>query len=207
MQIRNLVVRLLLLTALAGSLTACAPATPPPAPTADPGIMQTQVAAAIAATQTAAVTPTLPPTLTPTATNTPQPTITNTPQPTATLGTPLPTATKQIIGDGAKFSGTAPHSGAEIEPNSFYNLEFDFINVGTTTWTGNYTLVWVGGERFTNVTSIPLNMEVPPGKKGVFVLGTFGSEEFTTHYTRWQLYNAQGLPVIGGIGEFWYNPV
>lgn len=187
-------------------LTACTPAaTPPPPPTVDPFQIHTEAAAIIYARQTAEVTPTIPPTVPPTATLPPPPT--DTPQPTATLGTPLPTATQKIVGDAAKFTGTAPHPGAEIRPNESYNLEFDFLNVGTTTWTANYTLVWVGGEQFTSVTSIPLNMEVPPGKKGVFVLGTFGSEDMSQHYTRWQLYNERGIAVMGGIGEFWYQPV
>lgn len=198
--------RLILLITLLAGLSACAPApTPIPAPTIDPAAIHTQAAATIYARQTAEVTPTFTPTVEPTATSTPESTAT--PLPTATVGTPEPTATQQIVGDAAKFTGTAPHSGVQIEPNQTYNLEFDFLNVGTTTWNANYRLVWVGGEQFTSVVSIPLGMEVPPGKKGVFVLGTFGSEEMKNHYTRWQLYNDKGIAVAGGIGDFWYTPV
>lgn len=193
---------------LFASLAACAPApTPVPAPTRDPNAIHTEAAATVYAQLTQAVTPTTPPTATQTAT--PVPTATNTPEATITptVGTPVPTATVPIQGDGAKFLDTAPHQYAEIHSNETYNLEFDLLNVGTTTWTSGYSLVWVGGEHFTNQTVIPLDRDVPPGKKGVFILGAFGSENMDPHTTVWQLYAPNGLAVPGGRCWFTYKPV
>ncbi len=201
---RALMIRQMMLAALVMLLSACSAApTPTPEPTLDPQVIHTQAAATVYARETAAVTPTFTPTITATATR--EPTITPLP-PTPTLGTPLPTATEQIVGDAAQFTGTAPAAGVEIVPNEHYNLEFDLLNVGTTTWTTGYSLVLVGGEAFTNVHVIPLDREVPPGKKGVFILGTFGSEDMNQHWTYWQLYNASGIPVPGGRAYFWYQP-
>jgi hypothetical protein len=187
---------------------ACAPATPVPTPTQDVALINTSIAATIYTRLTQEATPTftVTPTLPPTATNTPVPP-TETPAPTATVGTPVPTATVPIIGDGARFLTTSPAQYAEIEPNHFYNLEFDLLNVGTTTWKSGYALVWVGGDQFTSVTTIPLDRDVAPGQKGIFILGTFGSEVFTPHTTYWQLYNDRGIAVPGGRVYFTYKPV
>lgn len=202
---RSMIARQIILAALAVLLAACSAApTPAPEPTIDPMVIHTQAAAIVYARQTAQVTPTFTPTSTATATL--EPTATPLP-PTPTVGTPQPTATEQIVGDAALFTGTAPAAGVEIRPNDFYNLEFDLLNVGTTTWTTGYSLVLVGGEAFTNVHVIPLDREVPPGKKGVFILGTFGSEDMNQHWTYWQLYNASGVPVPGGRVYFWYQPI
>jgi hypothetical protein len=190
------------------ALAACTPATPTPAPTQDPGPIRTMIAATIYAKLTQAVTATFTPTATATATNTPlPPTATNTPEPTATIGTIVPTATEPIQGDAAKFLTTAPHQYARIHSNETYNIEFDLLNVGTTTWTaGNYSLVRVGGEPFTNQSVIQLDRDVPPGKKGVFIFGAFGSENMDPHTTYWQLYNSSGIAVPGGYVYFTYIP-
>jgi hypothetical protein len=167
--------------------------------------MATQIAATIYAQLTQQVTATFTPSPTLPPTATPKPT--ETAQPTPTAGTPEPSATVQVQGDAAKFVGTAPRNYAEIMPNQFYNLEFDFLNVGTTTWGPGYHLFWMNGEQFTSVTQIALDREVPPGKKGVFILGTFGSEEWRPHTTCWQLFAPNGVPVPGGKGCFTYKPV
>jgi len=198
--------RLIVLLALL-SAAACAPATPPPPPTPDVAQVNTQAAATIYARLTAEVTATFTPTLTATATETPVPTATFTPEPTATVGTPVPSPTEPIQGDGAQFLTTAPPQYTEIRPNEIFNIEFDLLNVGTTTWGSGYSLVWVGGEPFTNQRVIPLEREVKPGEKGVFIFGAFGSEDMDPHTTVWQLYNASGQPVPGGRVWFTYVPV
>ncbi len=190
------------------AMAACTPA-PTPAPTQDPAAVNTMMAATIYVklTQEVTATFTVTPTIPPTATNTPlPPTETNTPEPTATLGTPLPTATKQIVGDAAKFLTTAPPQYTKIKCNQTFNIEFDLLNIGTTTWTTGYSLHLAGGEPFTNQRVIQLDREVPPGKKGVFIFGAFGSENMDPHTTYWQLYNAAGLQVPGGYVYFTYVP-
>ena len=201
----NLTFRVCLLLCVAW-LAACTPAAALSTPTQDIAPIQTRLAATIYARLTQEATPTFTATLPPTATTTPVPP-TETPTPTPTLGTPVPTATVPIQGDGAKFLTTAPSQYSEIEPNHPYNLEFDLLNVGTTTWNPSYRLVWAGGEQFVSQTVIQLDRDVPPGKKGIFILGTFGSEEWHPHTTVFQLYNDKGQPVPGGRVWFTYKPV
>jgi hypothetical protein len=86
-----------------------------------------------------------------------------------------------------------------------FNIGFGFENVGEVTWDPSYALVYVGGDRFTSTTSIPLGRYVAPGEKADFSLGAFGSEDLRVHTTYWALVTGAGVPVEGGSAWFSYT--
>jgi len=130
-------------------------------------------------TQTAAVAP-------PTATETPlPPTATNTPlPPTATptitgtppTSTPSPTQQQSSGGGGGNKVGcvraelgyeTVP-DGTKLEIGQTFNKIWTFKNVGTCTWTQEFSLVWQQGEAFGTKGTIPFtdftDVDILPGE-------------------------------------------
>lgn len=144
-----------------------------PAPTQDPGVIQTQAfeivltQQSIQQTQTAAaIPPTSLPTNTFVATNTivPLPTsgllFTNTPfalntqqpgftpladgtTPIATVGVVSTTTTKNGCNDGYLISEGGPYDGKTILTNTEFTKTWEFINVGTCPWDEGYTFAFV----------------------------------------------------------------
>lgn len=140
----------------------------------------------------------------PTATTAPTftPLPTNTPAPTIAISTP----TQQIIGDKADFvyAVTFPDNRTKFIPNEEINIAWGLKNIGSTTWTTGYKLVYVGGEAFTSRYEIPLGKTTPPGSTADFSFGAFGSEELGSHTTYFQLYSDNGFAVPGGYVSFTY---
>lgn len=162
-----------------------------PGSNANPGAYYTQAAETIVAqltysvietyveqkTQEALVTSTPLPTFTPAATDTPtpEPTATNTPVPPTSTPIPIPCNAIQFVAD------VTVDDGETMSPNeSFYKI-WRLKNVGTCTWTKDYDLVFVSGDRMDGEKEVPLTYNVAPGntidvavyltapdKKGVF---------------------------------------
>jgi len=108
---------------------------------------------------TATLEPTLVPTLTPT--STPEPTAT--PVPTAT---PLPTATptQEPPEEWARFiQDVTIADGTLFAPKKSFEKIWRIKNIGVTTWTKEYDLVYVGGAAMTETKVIPLPWKVVPG--------------------------------------------
>jgi len=199
----------LLLSILTFSLTSCGVlSTPMPTPdtTAVVDSARKTVVAEItlAALQNPSSTPTALPTYTPYPTYTPIP---PTETPIGDTPTPEPTATQQIVGDYAQplYTSTYPENRREYFANEIFNIAWGFRNIGTTTWNTGYALVYTGGDKFTNVDTIPLDRIVAPGEKAEFNLGAFGSEDIRTHTTYWALINDKGKLVPGGAVYFSYT--
>jgi hypothetical protein len=155
-------------------------------PTTDPKMVYTQVAQQAA--QTVAAQTTNAAKLTPKASNTPQPTdIPATPVNTATkpattpgagtptVGTPAagtPAATKPAatatsngtaaaVPDKALYVSQTVADGTTIKQNTGFEMTWRIKNVGTTTWTSNYTIRLYAGNRL-GVADFKLGKSVAP---------------------------------------------
>ncbi|GAP21859.1 NBR1-Ig-like domain-containing protein [Leptolinea tardivitalis] len=210
-------------------LSACgaaAPATPTSDPGAVYTMAAATVQAQL--TQAAAANPTaVPPTNTPEPSPTTPPVPTEAPtqevaqQPTAPFGgnalaTALPTVANNLnpnlaptragsavegfqAGDVAQFQYSIPADGTVFAPGEFFQIEVGLKNVGSVTWTTDYTLKFAYGDQMSGVTSVPLKKAVKPGEKAIFNIdqhapGTPG-KKYTTH---WVLTTQSGLAVANG---------
>jgi hypothetical protein len=159
------------------------------------------------AVQTPQVVPTntqasLPPTslptlLPPTATNTSAPTATDTPVPTAT---PLVTPTSASCTDLAKFveDVTVPDD-TEMLPGQEFIKTWRLQNVGTCTWTKQYSLVFVDGDQMNGTSPLPLTNSVPPDASVDLSVTLKAPGTTGTYRGDWKLKNAAG--VIFGLGS------
>lgn len=180
----------LLITTLA--LAACAPA----APTEDPAVKITQIAATIQAefTQNAALTPSATPTLEPTATPTMEP-----PTPTISITEVTPTATMRVdpqgdVADKAVYSAdvTIP-DGTIVKSGSTVVKIWSIKNIGTTTWKTAYRLAYLDGLKDAKeMLYVHLPNEVKP-EVSVQVSVTFTAPTTPgTYYSYWRLVNDDG---------------
>lgn len=189
------------------SLAACsaAPAVEMP-PTMDPeqvielakATLSSEMTAEALANQTATE---MPPTATAVPTETTIPAATVPPEPSAT---PTP---EYLNRAEWVYTSTFPENRREFHPNEIFNIAWGLKNVGNITWHPDYRLIWVGGDRFTDVTEIPLGKVVAPGEACQFTLGAFGSEDMSQHTTYWQLVDQSGYVVPGGAVSFTYQPI
>jgi hypothetical protein len=135
-----------------------------------------------------------PPTQSPTP---PPPTATSTPLPTATLP---PTPTSSTCTDLAKFVDdvTVPDD-SEMLPGQEFIKTWRLQNIGTCTWTNQYSVVFVDGDQMNGTSPLPLTTSVAPnGTVDVSVTlrapGTTG-----TYRGDWKLKNSSG--VTFGLGN------
>lgn len=130
-------------------------------PTPDPKAVFTAAAETANAmmTEMAAITPTAKPSDTPTITPTATP-IT----PTATL-TLTPVALAGTLADRAEFVAdvTVP-DGTNYAGGSAFTKTWRLKNIGTSTWTTAYSLVFQSGTQMAGPASTPLQGDVPPGQ-------------------------------------------
>lgn len=180
--------RIYLLIAVALTLVITLAACKPAAPTEDPILKITSIAATVQAeiTQTALAMPTATPTLTPTATLSPV---------TPTLQEPFSTATKSLnlgTGDNAKFDQdiTIP-DGSIIKPGASFSKTWSIINSGTTTWTTDYQLVYVFGPQAT-VMSVKLTKSVAPGEAIQITVPFVAPTVNGSYVSWWQMYSSTG---------------
>ena len=98
----------------------------------------------------------------PTATQTPLPTATQLP-PTATrvpsTATPLPCLAVRFVKDVTVPDGTKYTAGTS------FTKTWELENVGSCTWTNDFELVFVKGDRMSGEDNTPLDEEVKPGEK------------------------------------------
>jgi Ig-like domain from next to BRCA1 gene/3-keto-disaccharide hydrolase len=135
-----------------------------------------------------------PPTQSPTP---PPPTATSTPLPTATLP---PTPTSSTCTDLAKFVDdvTVPDD-SEMLPGQEFIKTWRLQNIGTCTWTNQYSVVFVDGDQMSGTSPLPLTTSVAAnGTVDVSVTlrapGTTG-----TYRGDWKLKNSSG--VTFGLGN------
>jgi hypothetical protein len=146
------------------------------------GETQTAIAATVIATLEVSPTPTetpIPPSPTPTATPTVTPTIT----PTVI---PIPPDWAAFIEDV-----TIP-DGTKMDPDQGFTKVWRLENVGTDTWTTDYSLVFVSGYRMGAPKEIPLRSSVHPGETIDLSVDMVAPLEPGKYRGYWELKNAAG---------------
>lgn len=137
------------------------------------------------------------PTVVPTGAPTPVPTaVVPTPVPTAVVPTPVPTAvvpTPEPCTNKAAFIAdvTVP-DGTSFQPAQPFDKIWRVQNIGSCTWNPNYQLVFIGGERMTDLTQVPVPLNVAPGQTVDLLIAMTASASGGAHTGRWQLHAANG---------------
>lgn len=186
--------------ALAACNRASATATPAPGPTAT----QTSAPTVIVPTLPPAWTPTPSPTLTsapatsaPTAgaSTTPTPETAGTAVLTETLAaSPSPTTPADAgLTDQVEFVAdvTVP-DGTQFTPGTKFTKTWRVKNAGTSTWTTDYALVFVRGEKLGGPDRQPLTGVVPPGQTVDLSVDFTAPANFGTLTGFWMLRNSRG---------------
>lgn len=166
----------------------------------NPGALMTQAAQTVVAdltrnapTATLTATPTntftpAPPTPTPTVTNTPPPTATFTPTPN-----PIPCNAAQFVSDVTIPDGTV------FPPNARFTKVWRLRNAGTCSWTSQYALVFVSGERMGAPNVLGLAINVLPGQSVDLSVEQIAPNQAGTYRGNWMLRDPQGN--LFGIGS------
>jgi hypothetical protein len=140
--------------------------------------------------------------LPPTATLTPPVPLTSATQPftvTPSTGTPQGTSQLSTTGDAANFvSDVTVPDGTSFKPGDTFIKTWRLSNNGSTTWTTNYSIVYVRGNLNGSVQAVPLPVEVPSGKT-IDLSVNFTAPAAGGQYTSlWMLKNSSGQ--LFGIG-------
>lgn len=187
-------------------------------PTTDPQAVLTEAAATVAVqlTQAAALTPS------PAPSNTPEPT-TAMPESTATVDeqpapptepaatstTAPPQAPDQPTADSAGFvADVSIPDNTAVEPGASFRKTWRIKNTGTTTWTTNYALVYIDGERMDAPDRVSMPNEVKPGEEVELSVDLTAPTETGTHKAFFRLRNANGQFFhLDGSGDLWVQIV
>ena len=129
-------------------------------------------------------------------TSTSEPTDTPTPAPTATSPA---TPTSASCTDLAKFveDVTVP-DGTEMLPGQEFIKTWRLQNVGTCTWTSQYSLVFVNGEQMGGITPLPLTGSTAPNATVDVSVSLKAPGTVGAYRGDWKLKNANG--VVFGLG-------
>jgi hypothetical protein len=210
-----------------GTLLAACGAAAPATPTTDPGAVYTMAAATVQAqlTQAAAANPTaIPPTATAEIKPTEAPTVQLTQQVavqpalpfaggTAQVATVLPTTASGInpfmaptsaqpagfkVGDIAEWQYNIPGDNATYPPAVPFQMEIGLKNVGSVTWTEQYSLKFIDGKQMSGITVIPLTAPIKPGEKAIFITDLRTPGEPGIYKSLWALTTQNGAEVANG---------
>jgi hypothetical protein len=165
----------------------------PTATQIDPAAVYTAAAQTANArmTELAAITPTPPPA---TPTDTPSP-ATDTPAPTAspTSGDSTATATSQTAGlgaDRAEFvSDISVPDGTQMQPGEDFVKTWRIKNIGESTWTTSYSLIYSSGVNIGVTSSVSLPAEVPPNTSVDISVEMTAPTEPGDYFSFWLLRN------------------
>lgn len=181
-------------------LAACGNATPA-TPTIDPNQIMTQIAETVAAqiNATASAQPTATQTVTPTTTTT------TTPTPTATSLTPQPTSTRISSGPVTTDANglNSLYVSDTVPDNTRYDAGTEFTEVwtiqnnGTTTWTSDYTLMYLDsqpiGFPLAATLVIPVTTPIAPGESGTFTVVMTAPDNDNTYTSYWRMVSPSGV--------------
>lgn len=113
----------------------------------------------------------------------------------------LPTLTPALpVGqDNSVFTGkeTIP-DGSKFTAGTKFTKSWQFMNIGQTTWTTAYTLIFVSGEQMSGPASVPLELEVDAGRVVEISVDLQAPEKTGSYKGYWRLRNAAGQ-VFGDI--------
>jgi hypothetical protein len=173
-------------------LTACGSRSAEATPTTQPQTVLTAAAQTAQAQLTILAQPTA------TATLPPFPTGTLTPSPTSTATplvgfTPSPAAPGSPAGDLAEYWAdiTVP-DGTDFKPGEAFVKTWRLHNSGTTTWTSEYNLAFLGGAQMSAPSSVPLTSSVAPGDMVDVSVNLVAPQENGTYRGYWKMRNPGG---------------
>jgi hypothetical protein len=130
------------------------------------------------------------------------------PTPTGTLtATPTPTSTRTSAGttptyqpdDWAKLIESKPVDGEYFAPKAEFTKVWTIKNVGTTTWTTDYDLVYFSGTAMNEKRVFSLKEKIKPGKTIELKLKQTVPAKPGSYQGSWMLRNSHG--VLFGIGS------
>lgn len=86
----------------------------------------------------------------------------------------------------------------EMEPGQDFSKTWRLINYGTCTWTSDYAIVWVYGEKMGIANAFLLPTSVAPGEQVDLTVDMTAPQNPGIYQSNWKLRNASG--VIFGVG-------
>ncbi len=96
----------------------------------------------------------------------------------------VPTATPVVmVGDKATFDSQSPQDGTHVQPGQVFDITWNLLNTGTTTWTTDYVLRFFSGTNFTKPgkTRYPLTNPVPPNTVGACTVDAVAPKQSGTY--------------------------
>lgn len=186
---KHLFLSLLFLLSLLG---ACRPAPAETAPTPEADTVLTAAAQTASARLTEIARPTE--TATPAPSDTPAPvTPTGTPTVTPTLAL-LPTITPTggaPGGDQAEYvADISIPDGTDLSPGEQFTKTWRLRNAGTSVWTTNYSLAFIGGAQMDGPNAVSLTQSVNPGETVDISVNLVAPLETGTHRGFWEMRDA-----------------
>ena len=189
-------------------LTACGSRAAEATPTTQPQTVLTSAAQTAEAQLTVLAQPTATDTLPPFPTSTFTPSPTNPATPLVGF-TPSPGAPGSPAGDLAEYWAdiTVP-DGTDFKPGEAFVKTWRLHNSGTTTWTSEYNLAFLGGAQMSAPPSVPLTSSVAPGDMVDVSVNLVAPQENGTYRGYWKMRNPGGqffdfafyveIDVVGG---------
>ncbi len=114
------------------------------------------------------------------------PTLTPTPSPTHTPGS----ATQPS--DWAALVKSSPANGVFFGPSDAFKQKWTVKNIGTTTWTTNFDLVFVSGTRMTDRKAVAIPEKVAPGQSIQLSISMAAPKNPGIYQGSWKLRNSKG---------------
>ncbi len=149
----------------------------------------------VQATMTAEAQPTATQTQIPPATSTPTQEITATSEVTATATedeeAPAPTATTGNVGgvDTARWLANDPPDKSDFAPGETFTVTWKIENIGTTTWTTGYYIMFASGVQMDEDEKVFLPYPVPPNTNVQISVSFTATEETGEKRSNWKLFN------------------
>lgn len=184
-------------------------------PTTDPNMVFTQVAETVMVSMTQTFEA-MPPTATPEPTATVVPTqpiaptvdLSQATQAVVATAALAPTITSQVYGDAAKWNTQSPVDGTVLSTDEDFTFHVCMDNVGTTDWTDDYYLNYIGGYNACFDAKVYVGETVSPDDTDptwCFDLSCRAPSTAGTYTTYWYLRNDDGENVLNGEVYFTYK--
>jgi hypothetical protein len=113
-------------------------------------------------------------------------------------------------GDKAVIADETVKDGTIFAPGTAFTKTWTLRNVGTTTWTTDYAVVFIDGVQMNAADEVNLPISVPPGMLVDVSVNMRSPSRIGTYQGNWKLRNANGNYFgVGpdGQGVFWVNIV
>ncbi len=133
--------------------------------------------------------------------NTPSPSATFTPEasstPTATItppvtNTPAASATQALADKGVLVADVTVPDGTSFTPGTTFTKTWRVQNNGSSTWTTNYSLVFISGDKMGGPDLVKVPIEVAPGAAVDLSVNLVAPAEVKHYRGYWKLMNAAG---------------